>query len=227
MVGVWTAGQTAAFLAQVRDHRLYAVFHLVALRGEAAGLTWSDLDLDAGTLTVSGQLQQLGGRRVAGPPKSDAGRRVIALDTTTIAALRAHRVRQHAERAAAGSRWPRPGYVFTTQDGEAGRAGPADPPVPPPGGRVRAAAGHLARAAARRRQFGTGCRDGSVDRPGPARSLHHYLDRRHLSPAVLPETARAAADDTAALLFLFPGRAGRARVRRRPGGPPGIPSRPG
>jgi integrase len=71
-VGVWTAAQTAQFLAQVRGHRLYALFHLVALRGprrgEAAGLRWSDLDLDAGTLTVSGQLQQLGGRLVAGPP---------------------------------------------------------------------------------------------------------------------------------------------------------------
>ena len=106
VVGVWTAGQTAAFLAQVRDHRLYALFHLVALRGlrrgEAAGLTWSDLDLRAGTLAVTRQLQQLGGRLVAGPPKSDAGRWVIALDTTTIAALRAHQARQRAERDAAG-----------------------------------------------------------------------------------------------------------------------------
>jgi hypothetical protein len=33
-------------------------------RGEAAGLRWADLDLDAGTLTVTGQLQQLGGRLV-------------------------------------------------------------------------------------------------------------------------------------------------------------------
>jgi integrase len=77
VVGVWTAGQTAEFLRRVRGHRLYALFHLVALRGlrrgEAAGLTWSDLDLGAGTLTVSGQLRQLGGRLVAGPPKSDAG----------------------------------------------------------------------------------------------------------------------------------------------------------
>ena len=57
-VGVWTAAQTAQFLRQVRGHRLYALFHLVALRGlrrgEAAGLRWSDLDLDAGTLTVTG-----------------------------------------------------------------------------------------------------------------------------------------------------------------------------
>jgi integrase len=114
---VWTAAQTAQFLAQVRGHRLYALFHLVALRGlrrgEAAGLRWSDLDLDAGTLTVSGELQQLGGRLIVGPPKSDAGRRVVALDRTTITALREHRVRQQAERAAAGTRWAETGYVFT------------------------------------------------------------------------------------------------------------------
>lgn len=94
VVGVWTAGHTAEFLRQVRGHRLYALFHLVALwglrRGEAAGLRWSDLDLDADTLTVSEQLQQLGGRLAVAPPKSEAGRRVIALDKTTVAALREH-----------------------------------------------------------------------------------------------------------------------------------------
>ncbi|MEU6039207.1 hypothetical protein ABZ801_27765 [Actinomadura sp. NPDC047616] len=41
-VAVWTAAQTAEFLHAIRDHRLYAVFHLIALRGlrrgEAAGL---------------------------------------------------------------------------------------------------------------------------------------------------------------------------------------------
>ena len=67
---------------------------------------------------MTGQLQQLGGRMVAGPPKSDAGRRVIALDKTTIAALREHRLRQQAERAAAGTRWTQTGYVFTTKTGK-------------------------------------------------------------------------------------------------------------
>ena len=42
VVGVWTAAQTAQFLGQVRGHRLYALFHLIALRGlrrgEAAAL---------------------------------------------------------------------------------------------------------------------------------------------------------------------------------------------
>jgi integrase len=58
-----------------------------------------------------------GGRLAAGAPKSDAGRRVIALDKTTITALREHRLRQQAERAAAGTRWAETGYVFTTVTG--------------------------------------------------------------------------------------------------------------
>jgi integrase len=116
-----TAGDVQAmFTAIVRDESV--LFHLTALRGlrrgEAAGLRWSDLDLDAGTLTVTGQLQQLGGRMVAGPPKSDAGRRMVTLDKTTITALREHRLRQQAERAAVGTRWAGTGYVFTTQAGK-------------------------------------------------------------------------------------------------------------
>jgi hypothetical protein len=36
-VGVWTAAQTAEFLRQVHGHRLYALFHLIALRGLRRG----------------------------------------------------------------------------------------------------------------------------------------------------------------------------------------------
>jgi integrase len=217
VVGVWTAGQTAAFLAQVQGHRVYALFHLVALRGlrrgEAAGLKWSDLDLEAGTLTVSGQLQQLGGRMVAGPPKSEAGLRVIALDTTTIAALRAHRVRQHGERAAAGTRWTDSGYVFTTQTGKP--IGPdrltrlfrrlvADsglPPVTLHG--LRHGAATLALAA------GT---DLKIVQDQLGHSTITLTADTYTS--VLPETARVAADNTAALLF--PARTGRPHL----GAPP-------
>jgi hypothetical protein len=88
--------------------------HLVA--GEAAGLRWSDLDLDAGTLIVTGQLQQPGGRLVAGPPKSDAGQRVIALDATTIAALRCVSIVRARQRK---SSWEVPGacMLFLAQIG--------------------------------------------------------------------------------------------------------------
>jgi integrase len=120
-VGVRTPVQTAAFLRHVRGHRLYALFHLVALRGlrrgEAAGITWADLDLDVGTLTVTSQLQQLSGTVTTTKPKSDAGRRTVALDTTTVTALREHHARQDADRATAGDRWTETGHVFTTVTG--------------------------------------------------------------------------------------------------------------
>jgi integrase len=203
-VGVWTAAQTAEFLRRVRGHRLYALFHLVALRGlrrgEVAGLRWGDLDLDAGTLTVTGQLQQLGGRMVAGPPKSDAGRRVIALDKTTIAALREHRFRQQAERGAAGARWAETGYVFTTRAGKPFGpdrmtrlfaklvAASGLPPVTLHG--LRHGAATLALAA------GT---DLKVVQDQLGHSTVVLTADTYTS--VLPETARTAAEHTAALLF--------------------------
>lgn len=50
VVAIWTAAQTAQFLRGIAGHRLYAAYHLIALRGlrrgEAAGLRWCDLDLN-------------------------------------------------------------------------------------------------------------------------------------------------------------------------------------
>jgi integrase len=50
----WSAEQLGAFLDGMREHRLYAVFLLLATtgmrRGEALGLRWSDLDLANGRL---------------------------------------------------------------------------------------------------------------------------------------------------------------------------------
>ncbi|GAA2128662.1 hypothetical protein [Actinomadura napierensis] len=43
---------------------------------------------------------------------------MIALDRTTIAALRAYRSRQHAEAAAYGERYRDSGYVFTNRNGD-------------------------------------------------------------------------------------------------------------
>jgi integrase len=226
-VGVWTAEQTGQFLRLVAGHRLYALFHLVALRGlrrgEAAGLRWGDLDLDAGTVTVTGQLQQLGGRLVAGPPKSDAGCRVVALDRTTIAALRAHRGRQQAERVAAGTGWAETGYVFTTRTGKP--VGPDRltrlfrrliiesglPPVTLHG--LRHGAATLALAA------GT---DLKIVQDQLGHSTIALTADTYTS--VLPETARTAADSTAAVLF--PGRhAPRACPRSRPSGTQPVPAK--
>jgi integrase len=116
-VAVWTAGQTAQFLQAIRSHRLYAAYHLIALRGlrrgEACGLRWCDLDLDGGVATINQQLQQYDGHMVVGPPKTARSLRTIALDRTTIAALRRHRRRQERERVELGESHQDSGYVFT------------------------------------------------------------------------------------------------------------------
>ncbi len=58
-VAVWTAAQTAQFLHAIEHHRLYAAYHLIALRGlrrgEAARLRWCDVDLDGKTAVISQQ----------------------------------------------------------------------------------------------------------------------------------------------------------------------------
>ena len=53
--------------------------------GELCALDWSDIDLDASTVTIRGTLGRSG---VVGPPKSRRGRRIVALPAFATAALR-------------------------------------------------------------------------------------------------------------------------------------------
>ena len=121
-VAVWTVRQTAQFLDSVRWHRLYAAYHLIALRGlrrgEAAGLRWCDVDLDGKTAVIIQQLQQYDGRLAICPPKTPHSVHVIALDRTTVAALAEHRDRQRAEAADYGPGYRDSGYVFTGLNGD-------------------------------------------------------------------------------------------------------------
>ena len=121
-VAVWTAAQTAQFLHAIEGHRLYAAYHLIALRGlrrgEAAGLRWCDVDLAGKTAVICQQLQQYDGRLVICPPKIPHSIRVIALDHTTAAALRAHRQAQQAEATACGPGYRASGFVFTNLNGD-------------------------------------------------------------------------------------------------------------
>jgi integrase len=121
-VAVWTAAQTGQFLHAIHHHRLYAAYHLIALRGlrrgEAAGQRWYDLDLDTGVATINQQLQQYDGRIVVGPPKTARSVRTIVLDRTTVAALRRHRQQQALERLAGGVSYQDSGFVFTGLRGD-------------------------------------------------------------------------------------------------------------
>jgi integrase len=86
-VAVWAAQQTAQFLASIEEHRLYAAYNLIALRGlrrgEGAGLRWCDIDLDGKTAVIMRQLQQYDRRLAICPPETPHSSRVIALDHTT------------------------------------------------------------------------------------------------------------------------------------------------
>jgi hypothetical protein len=86
-------------------------------RCAAAGLRWCDVDLDEGTAVICRQLQRRDGRLMVGPPKTVHSTRVIALDRTTVAALRTHRTRQRAEADACGDGYCDSGQVFTNRNG--------------------------------------------------------------------------------------------------------------
>jgi integrase len=87
-------------------------------RGEALGLTWRDVDLEAGRLSVTRTLLQVAGRVGHSTPKTDKGPRSIALDAGTVAVLKAHRKAQAAERLALGPAYVDTGLVFCREDGE-------------------------------------------------------------------------------------------------------------
>jgi integrase len=121
----WSGQQLAAFLQTVKDERLFCFWRLLAMtgarRGEALGLRWEDLDVEAATITIRRALVPLGADVLISEPKTTRGRRTIALDPATFAALKAHAARQADERSACDA-WTETGYIFTTEEGR-----PLDP----------------------------------------------------------------------------------------------------
>jgi integrase len=128
----WSIEELRHFLRHVEGDELYAAWLLFATtgarEGEIAGLTWADLDLDAGWMRVDWTFGVVAGQLTWKPrPKSEAGERVMALDPATVAALRDHRRRQAEARLRAGPVWregytdhqglSRTGLVWTYEDG--------------------------------------------------------------------------------------------------------------
>jgi len=117
----WTADEAAAFLDHVADDRLYAAWLLFLQRGprrgEIAGLRWSDVDLDAGRMSIAHTRVLVDAKPESSAPKTDAGRRTIPVSPRLGATLRSHRRAQLEERMAWGEAWSDTGYVFTREDG--------------------------------------------------------------------------------------------------------------
>ena len=120
-MSVWTSEEARRFLDSLAEDRLLGLWvlalHTGMRRGELAGLRWSDVDLEVGTLTISQQRTTAGSKTVTTTPKARSQRQLLLADST-VDALRAHLDRQTAERAAAGVAWVESGYVFVDESGE-------------------------------------------------------------------------------------------------------------
>ncbi|BCB85861.1 tyrosine-type recombinase/integrase [Phytohabitans suffuscus] len=143
-VKVWTTEQLDTFLDAIQGQRLYALYHLAAFagmrRGELCGISWDDVDLDAGRIVVGWQITDKCYRaarraekegkvgRYRSKPKTRAGEdRIVDLDVASIKVLREWRETQEREQRAWGPAYasaPDEGgpLVFTREDG-----GPLDP----------------------------------------------------------------------------------------------------
>lgn len=122
VTSTWTAEQTGAFLRGVNGDRLRALWALLATtgmrRGEALGLHWEDVDLDAGTVTIRRALVVVGYEMQTSEPKTAAGMRLVHLHPQARDYLAAHRTAQVQEHLVAGPAWNDTGFVFTTEAGE-------------------------------------------------------------------------------------------------------------
>src|SRR5947209_5129385 len=97
------------FLEAIRDHRHEALF-IAALTmglrfGEALALRWTDIDTEAGTLSVRYQLQRRDGALTLVETKTEKSRRTLPLPTLVKDALQRHRERQHVTRRFVDVRW--------------------------------------------------------------------------------------------------------------------------
>ena len=125
----WSAEQVGTFLrhSAKEDNRNIALWTLLCTtgmrRGEALGLRWTDVDLDAGVASITQTVVQTGRARWEfGSPKTAAGARAVDLDATTVSALRDHRQGQLQERMLGGPSWHDHDLVFARETGE-----PIDP----------------------------------------------------------------------------------------------------
>lgn len=118
-VSTLDAGEVARLLeASATDDlgSLITVAVLTGLRlGELVGLTWDEVDLERGELSVVRSLQRVRGRGlVVVPPKTASSKRLVPLAPQAVAALREQRRRQLASRLKAGPAWAGGNWVFTT-----------------------------------------------------------------------------------------------------------------
>jgi len=118
-----TVEQASKLLEAAKGERLEAAIVsglMLGLRpGELLGLSWSDVDLKVGRLTVRRSLKREGTILRLGDPKTPRSVRTLDMPTSLVRSLKRHRTRQARERLRAGSLWSEAGLVFSSEVGTA------------------------------------------------------------------------------------------------------------
>lgn len=123
-VQAWDAETLRAFLARSLEEadRNYALWVLLATtglrRGEALGLRWSDLDLDAGRVSIVQTVIQIRAAVSISRPKTSRSRRSLTIDDGTVDALRSHRRTSSEQRLLVGADFADNDLVFRLPNGE-------------------------------------------------------------------------------------------------------------
>jgi integrase len=116
----WTDGEVKLFLGANRGDRLYApvLLSLIGMRpAEVCGLRWEAVDLESGILTIELTRTLVEGEVEEKGPKSEKGKRKLPLPKLVLAALKSFKVRQSAEKLAAGASYADAGYVLADELG--------------------------------------------------------------------------------------------------------------
>ena len=116
--------QARQLSTEARAHRLFALYRMALTtglrQGEILALRWSDVDWDAGTVSVArAQKDIVDGVPVYGKTKAKRARSKVHLDPRDLTDLAAHRERQRLEQARAGSAWHPDDLIFCREDGTA------------------------------------------------------------------------------------------------------------
>ncbi|MEV0250110.1 site-specific integrase [Nocardia sp. NPDC050712] len=116
----YSEAEVRKVLAVASDDRNRHAWHLALSglrRGEIGGLRWTDVDLDAGELTISNNRVSVNGKAEEYDPKSEDSGRTLPLTRTLTAELRAARKRQAAEKLALGEAYGPGTHVVINEAG--------------------------------------------------------------------------------------------------------------
>lgn len=116
----WTADQARAFLSHVADDRYAAAWRLSLYglrRGEVLGLSWDDIDMEQGIVTVR-QTRVVAGRQVITETPKNKKARIVPVGQEVLTDLMALKMTQDIEARDLGHNYNRERLVFVNEAGD-------------------------------------------------------------------------------------------------------------